>query len=81
MFQGELRESHIIRMPDVLAVTGLSRSTIWRLSRSGQFPSPIRLSARAVGWRSSDVQAWITHREKVSVGRNNTQSAQERHGR
>ena len=61
MFQNESRPQ-IIRLPDVLAVTGLSRTTIWRLSRSGRFPAPIRLSERAVGWRRREVEGWLDSR-------------------
>ena len=61
MFQGESRPQ-IIRLPDVLAMTGLSRTTIWRLSRSGEFPSPIRLSVRAIGWRRLEVEGWLNSR-------------------
>lgn len=49
----------IIRLPEVKARTGLSRSTIYlRISR-GEFPSPVSLGGRAVGWIETEVQAWI----------------------
>jgi prophage regulatory protein len=40
----------------------LSRSTIQRLARQGQFPQPIRLSPARVAWRESDIAAWIAKR-------------------
>ncbi|MDE0353840.1 MAG: AlpA family phage regulatory protein [bacterium] len=49
-------------MPTVVAVTGLSRTTLWRLRQNGQFPNPVRLggsTSRAVGWLRSDIEAWI----------------------
>ena len=52
-------EPRILRLPAVLDLTGLSRVTIWRYVKAGSFPTPLRLGARAVGWRQSDVHAWI----------------------
>jgi prophage regulatory protein len=55
----------ILRMPDVLRMTGLSRTTLWRRVRAGQFPRPIRLGgpqSRAVGWLKEEVEEWILSR-------------------
>ncbi|MDE0133136.1 MAG: AlpA family phage regulatory protein [bacterium] len=52
-------------MPAVLAATGLSRTTLWRLRRTGEFPAPVRLggdASRAVGWLRSDIEEWILSR-------------------
>jgi len=58
----------IIRLPEVKARTGLSRSTIYlRISR-GQFPPPISLGGRAVGWVEAEVQAWLDTRIEASRG-------------
>ena len=48
-----------LRLPKVLDMTGLSRTTLWRLERAGQFPQRRRLSARCVAWLESEVLAWI----------------------
>jgi prophage regulatory protein len=48
----------VLRMPAVVKHTGLSRSTIYRLMASRQFPFPVKLAYRAVGWRRSDVDRW-----------------------
>ncbi|HEV3112185.1 MAG TPA: AlpA family phage regulatory protein [Candidatus Binataceae bacterium] len=37
----------------------LSDATIWRLRRQKMFPEPVKLSARRVGWRLSDVDTWL----------------------
>ena len=42
--------------------TGLSRSTIWRLERRGEFPKHRRISANAVGWLEHDVNEWMLGR-------------------
>src|SRR5439155_11748996 len=52
----------ILRPREVFVRVGLSRTTIWRAVRRGDFPAPRRLSANAVGWRASDVDAWIASR-------------------
>jgi prophage regulatory protein len=55
-----------LRIRHVVAVTGLSRSTIYALISTDKFPKPIKLSTRAVAWRSSVVQEWIKQREQQS---------------
>jgi prophage regulatory protein len=57
-----MNSSTIIRLPQVLQRTGLSRSTIYTLIKDGQFKAPISLGRRAVGWLSSDVDEFIESR-------------------
>jgi len=52
----------IIRAKEVQELTGLSRTTIWRLERSGKFPARVPLSSSIIGWRSSDITQWIATR-------------------
>lgn len=52
----------VLRLPDVQAITKLSRTTLYRLTANGDFPKPIALGQRAVGWRLSDVNEWIAAR-------------------
>ena len=47
-----------LRLPSVMRVTGLGRSTIYRLIAEGQFPRPVQLASRAVAWRRSDIDSW-----------------------
>jgi prophage regulatory protein len=49
----------LIRFKTVRDRTGLSRSTIWRLERTGAFPKHHRISANAVAWVEHDVVDWI----------------------
>ena len=64
-------EQHILRLPTVKALTGLSRSTIYLRMSEGTFPKQISLGSRAVGWMSSEINTWIeekiSHRDKYSV--------------
>jgi prophage regulatory protein len=56
----------ILRLPSVKARTGLSRSSIYAFVSRGDFPRPILLGARAVGWNSEAVDAWIASRVEQS---------------
>ena len=49
----------LLRFPAVRDRTGLSRSTIWRLEREGDFPKHRRISANAVAWVEEEVVVWI----------------------
>lgn len=57
---------HILRLPTVKTRTGLSRSTIYLRVAAGNFPKPVSLGARAVGWIEKDVEEWITRQIEVS---------------
>lgn len=46
--------------------TTLSRSSIYRLMREADFPSPLRVGVRAVRWRSEDIEAWMASRERAT---------------
>ena len=52
----------IMRCREVVSITGLSRTTIWRMETAGNFPERISLGANSVGWRSSDIENWIASR-------------------
>lgn len=49
----------IIRAKEVQNMTGLSRTTLWRFEKNGKFPARVGLGASSVGWKLSEVQAWI----------------------
>jgi prophage regulatory protein len=56
------RGDRILSIKQVVATTGLSRTTIWRLYTSGSFPRPFRLSAGRVGWPEQEVFGWLSGR-------------------
>ena len=56
----------ILRLPNVLDRTGLSRSTVYLRVTEGRFPRPVSLGARAVGWIETEVEEWIARQIKVS---------------
>lgn len=48
-----------LREAEVHRITGLSRTTRWRLEREGQFPKRRQLSANATGWLQSEISGWV----------------------
>ena len=60
-------EQHILRLPNVKAITGLSRSTIYLRMSEGAFPRQVNLGSRAVGWLASEIQQWVD--ERISSSR------------
>jgi prophage regulatory protein len=51
--------AQLLSTDEVMRRTTLSRSTLWRLSRSGAIPRPIRITPGRIGWREADVAAWL----------------------
>ena len=49
----------ILRMPAVMRLTGQARSTIYDKLSRGEFPKPVKLGQRAVGWYESDIAKWL----------------------
>jgi len=47
---------------EVRGVTGLSRTTVWRLETQGDFPSRRQITAKRVGWLVSEVEKWAESR-------------------
>ena len=55
-------DQRLLRRQEVEELTGLSRASIYRLISEGGFPRPVRVSATAVRWKASDIDAWIQSR-------------------
>lgn len=49
----------VLRKKQVLEAIGLSASTVYALQKAGKFPAPVKLSQRATGWLSSDIEQWL----------------------
>jgi prophage regulatory protein len=60
------QSDRILRFPEVRIKVGLCRSHIHNLISKGDFPSPIKLGARASGWIESEVDSWIACRIEIS---------------
>ena len=59
---------YIQRLPEVLKRTGLSRSSIYLKINDKTFPTPIKLSKRAMGWPEEVITEWIEQRIAESQG-------------
>ena len=62
--------SKVIRLPKVINLSGLARSTIYLRMSEGTFPKNIRLGVRAIGWLESDIEDWIQSRISESQSDN-----------
>ena len=57
----------ILRLPAVVKITGLSRSTIYNRISENRFPRQISLGGRAIGFVESEINLWI--QEKIELSR------------
>jgi prophage regulatory protein len=55
----------ILRLPELMEVTGLSSATIYRRIAAGRFPRAVALGKNARGWKASAVTAWLESLEPV----------------
>ena len=60
-------EIRVLRIAEVIRLTGLSKPTIHRKVKDGSFPAPIKLGTQAVGWRTADLVKWIESRPVVGA--------------
>ena len=55
----------LVRLRQLTAMVGLSRSTIYRLVKAGNFPKPIRIGISSLAWRMDDIHKWIDSRNRI----------------
>lgn len=62
-----MTETIILRMPAVVAMTGISRSRIYEYMKreTDAFPKPLKLGPGSVGWRRAEIEAWLDARERA----------------
>lgn len=61
--QAIAKAARAIRLPEVCNLTGMSRATIWRKARGGDFPQPFRLSEAITAWDEGEILDWIRSRK------------------
>ncbi|HEY8102694.1 MAG TPA: AlpA family transcriptional regulator [Burkholderiaceae bacterium] len=59
-------EIRLIRLPQVLALCGMSRSCVYDSIKKGTFPAPVKLSVRSSAWIHSEIVAWADARVNAS---------------
>lgn len=60
----QAKQSRILRLKEVLYITGLSRSSVYKFIEDGHFPKSLSLGARRVGWLEADIENWIQSRSQ-----------------
>ena len=55
----------LVRLRQLTAIVGLSRSTIYRLVKAGNFPKPIRIGINSLAWRMDEIHEWIDSRNRI----------------
>ncbi|QAT15997.1 AlpA family phage regulatory protein [Brevundimonas diminuta] len=51
-------EDRILPWSQVKVISGLSRTTVWRLQKTGDFPASVQVSPNRVGWWQSEILEW-----------------------
>jgi len=60
--------SKLLNLRQVVELVGLSRTTLWRLERAGQFPRRVQVSTKAVRWHQAEIFDWIESRPLAGGG-------------
>ena len=63
--QQAITNDRIIRAKEVIEMTGLSRTTLWRMEKYKSFPARVSLGKGSVGWKLSEIQKWVASRDKI----------------
>ena len=58
-------DDRLLKRRHVEEITDMSRSSIYRLMQSGEFPRPVRVGPTAVRWRASDITGWLESRPEA----------------
>ena len=56
-------EIKVLRIEDVMRLLKLSKATIYRMMKLDEFPAPIKLGIKCVGWMESDILEWLQSRK------------------
>ena len=59
-------DNRLLRLSEVQARCGLSRSSLYRQMRNGSFPKPLKVGLRAIRWSESEITAWMESRPRAS---------------
>jgi predicted DNA-binding transcriptional regulator AlpA len=56
----DIPETGFLRLPQVLSIIPLGKTSWWKGVKSGRFPKPVKLSERCTAWRAEDIRELIT---------------------
>ncbi|MHA1540416.1 MAG: helix-turn-helix transcriptional regulator [Alphaproteobacteria bacterium] len=63
----QLPKKGFLRLPEVLKIFPVSRSTWWQGVKDKRYPQPVKLSERTTAWRVEDIQALIAEKGTENV--------------
>ena len=63
-------KENLMRLPEVIKLTGFRRSQIYRLVNIGEFPKQVKISSKSAAWLESELEEWMD--KKIQESRNNT---------
>lgn len=58
----------LIKQKEVCQFTGKSRATIWRWTRNGNFPRPLRIGPNSIAWTQEQLDAWLADKSNSNGG-------------
>lgn len=58
-----------LRLPQVLDITGVSSTTLWRWEKAGRFPKRVHIGPNTVAWLESDILSWMESHVQKSADR------------
>lgn len=61
-FEDAIDALQLLTVTDVCKLLRISKPTLWRLRRSGNFPDPTTVTERIFGWRRAEIDAWLGSR-------------------
>ncbi|MCY4480285.1 MAG: AlpA family transcriptional regulator [Rhodospirillales bacterium] len=74
------QENRILRLPEVMRLTGLSKATIHRRYRDGTFPEPVRLGPQSIGWWRAEILEWLESLQRAGAALDEARKRKAGHG-
>ena len=59
-------QDRLIRRPEVVRITGLSASTLWRMEKAGDFPARLQLGPNSVAWSLKSINEFVESRKPAA---------------
>ena len=64
----ELNGAAFFRLPEILKILPIGRSTWWAKVKSGEYPQPVKLGPRTTAWRAKDIADLVTKISQIREG-------------
>ncbi|AGM42904.1 helix-turn-helix transcriptional regulator [Aeromonas dhakensis] len=55
----------LLKLKDVIAMTSLSKASVYRQMNDGKFPASVKIGPRSVAWVSSEIELWIEEKRNL----------------